>query len=82
MKYYLLIIMAFQPGEKIDHFLLDRVAFDTAEECRSFGTQYSEMITNLAVMKFKGKDWSSMYCIPENNANSELIESILNEKGI
>jgi hypothetical protein len=82
MKYYILIIMAFAPGEKVDHFLFDKAPFNSVEECQSFGTQYSEMITNLAVMKFKGKDWANIYCIPETSADNEKIGNILNEKGV
>ena len=82
MKYFILIVMIALPGEKVDHYLYDKMSFRDLEECQAFGNQYWQPLTNLAVMKYKGKDWANIYCIPENNANSELIESILNEKGI
>jgi hypothetical protein len=82
MKYYILIIMAFTPGEKIDHFLYDEMPFETVEQCQEFGNRYWEPLTNLAVMYYGGKEWANVYCIPENNADNEKIGNILNEKGV
>lgn len=82
MKYYIMIVMMATPGERIEHMLYDNMPFRNVEECQSFGQMYWQPLTNLAMMKYNGKPWANIFCIPENNADNELIGNVLNEKGV
>ena len=82
MKYYILVVMMALPGEHVDHFLYDNMPFRDVEECQSFAQQYWIPLTNLAEMKYSGKPWGNMFCIPEYSADDELIKDTLNGKGI
>lgn len=81
MRFLILIIMAAEPGEHIDHYLYEKMYFRDVEECQAFAQTYWQPLTNLAMMA-KEKPWGNMYCIPENNAKSELIDNVLNTETI
>lgn len=80
MKFLILIIMAASPGERVDHFLY-KAEFQDVEECQAFAQTYWQPLTNLAMMA-KGKPWGDIFCLPKDNADSELIDNVLNSKTI
>lgn len=81
MKWFVLVVMMAAPGERVEHYLYKNMPFKDVDECRDFATIYWQPLTNLASMKH-GRPWGNMFCIPENNANSEVIDRVLNGKGI
>jgi len=82
MKWFIIIIMTSVPGERTDYYLYDKMPFNEVEECQAFGQMYWQPLTNLAVMKYKGKKWDHIFCIPEENATRKKIEMVLNGKGV
>lgn len=81
MKWLILVIMAATPGERIEHYLYEKMPFRDIDECKDFATIYWQPLTNLAMLA-KEKPWADMYCIPEHNAKSELIDNVLNSETI
>lgn len=78
MKWFILVVMIAGEGERVKHYLYNNMPFRDVEECRDFASIYWQPVTNLAMMKH-GRPWADMFCIPEESADSELIDRVLND---